>query len=82
MPFTPFHFGPSLGFGLPLKKYVHVPTFAVANVILDVEPFLALVLGLNYPLHGYVHTFLIAFFIGIFLGYTMFLLERFLHSFF
>jgi hypothetical protein len=23
MPFTPFHFGPALGLGLPLRKYVH-----------------------------------------------------------
>jgi len=82
MPFTPFHFGPSLVFGLPLRNHAHVPTFMVANVILDIEPFLVLVLGLWYPLHGYLHTFLVAFFVGIILGYTMFLLERFFRSFF
>lgn len=76
MPFTPFHFGPALGFGLPLRKYVHLPTFLVANVIVDVEPFLVFFLDLNYPLHGYLHTFLLAFFVGLTLGYVMFLLER------
>ena len=76
MPFTPFHFGPALGFGLPLRKYIHVPTFILANVIVDVEPFLVLFLGLRYPLHGYVHTFILAFFVGLTLGYVMFLLER------
>ena len=79
MPFTPFHFGPALGFGLPLRKYIHAPTFILANVILDVEPFLVLFYGLRYPLHGYLHTFFLAFFVGLALGYTMFLLERFLH---
>ena len=79
MPFTPYHFGPALGFGLPLRKYMHAPTFILANVIVDVEPFLVLFLGLRYPLHGYLHTFLLAFFVGLALGYVMFRLERFLH---
>lgn len=43
MPFTLYHLGPSLGLGLPLRKYVHAPTFILANVIVDVEPFLVLV---------------------------------------
>ena len=79
MPFTPFHFGPALGFGLPLRKYLHVPTFLVANVIVDVEPLLVLVLGLNYPLHGYLHTFLFASLTGLSLGYVVFSFDRFLY---
>jgi hypothetical protein len=78
MPFTPFHLGPALGFGLPLRKYLHVPTFLVANIFVDVEPFLVLSLGLDYPLHGYLHTFIVAFILGLALGYAMFLLERIL----
>ncbi len=78
MPFTPFHFGPALGFGLPLRKYLHVPTFLVANVIVDIEPLLVLVLGLNYPLHGYLHTFVFASLTGLALGYVMFSIDRFL----
>ena len=79
MPFTPFHFGPALGFGLPLRRYIHLPTFIVANVIVDLEPFLVIVLGLigKYPLHGYLHTFILAFPLGIALAYVMFLLEGF-----
>ncbi len=76
MPFTPYHLGPALGFGLPLRKYLHVPTFIVANIIVDVEPFLVLFLGLRYPLHGYLHTFVLAFLLGLALGYTMFLFEK------
>jgi membrane-bound metal-dependent hydrolase YbcI (DUF457 family) len=76
MPFTPFHLGPALAIGLPLRKYLHAPTFLVANVIVDVEPFLVLVFGLQYPLHGYLHTFFLAFFVGLVVGYLMFRLER------
>jgi hypothetical protein len=80
MPFTPFHLGPAVGFGLPLRKYIHTPTFILANVVVDVEPFVVLFLGLRYPLHGYLHTFFLAFLLGLALGYTMLLLEKPLHS--
>jgi len=81
LPFTPFHLGPALAIGLPLRKYIHAPTFILANVLVDVEPLLVLVLGLNYPLHGYLHTFLLAAFLGIGLGLVMFFLEKFLRPF-
>lgn len=58
MPFTPFHLGPGLLFGLLLLSYVDFPTFLLANVIVDIEPFLVLSLNLNYPLHGFLHSFL------------------------
>ena len=58
MPFTPFHFGPGLLFGLLLLNYIDFPTFLLANVIIDIEPILVLSLKLNYPLHGILHSFL------------------------
>jgi len=64
---------------LPLRRYLHVPTFLVASVIVDVEPLLVLVLGLSYPLHGYLHTFLFASLTGMTLGYVMFSLDRLLN---
>ena len=76
MPFTPFHLGPALALGLPLRSHIHTPTFLLANIIVDVEPFLVLFLGLRYPLHGYLHTFLLAIPLGFLLGYVMFFLER------
>ena len=79
MPFTPFHLGPALSLGLPFRKYIHAPTFIVANVAVDIEPLLMLLLRLNYPLHGYLHTFISAFFFGLAIGFTMFYLEKFLH---
>ncbi len=58
MPFTPYHLGPALLFGLLFLSFIDFPTFLVANVIVDIEPFLALTLNLNYPLHGFFHSFL------------------------
>jgi len=57
MPFTPFHLGPGLLFGLLFLSFIDFPTFLVANVIVDVEPFLVLALNLDYPLHGFFHSF-------------------------
>jgi membrane-bound metal-dependent hydrolase YbcI (DUF457 family) len=75
MPFTPFHMGPALALGLPFRRYLHVPTFIVGNVVLDVEGLLVIVFGLNYPLHGYLHTLLLAVAVGLLLGFVMFKLE-------
>lgn len=58
MPFTPYHFGPALFVGLLFLGFVDFPTFLVASVIVDVEPFLVLALNLNYPLHGFFHSLL------------------------
>jgi len=57
MPFTPFHLGPALLFGLLLFPYLDLPTFLVSNVIVDLEPFLILFLGLPRPLHGPFHSY-------------------------
>ena len=58
MPFTPYHFGPALILGLLLLSFIDFPTFLVASVIVDIEPFLVLALNLDYPLHGFFHSLL------------------------
>jgi membrane-bound metal-dependent hydrolase YbcI (DUF457 family) len=58
MPFTPYHLGPGLFIGLLFLAFIDFPTFLVASVIVDVEPFLVLAFNLNYPLHGFFHSFL------------------------
>lgn len=58
MPLTPFHFGPALLLGLVFFSYLDFPTFLVASVIIDVEPILVVSLRLDYPLHGFFHSFL------------------------
>jgi hypothetical protein len=37
MPFTPYHFGPSGFVGLLFRRWVDVPVFIAANVLIDVE---------------------------------------------
>ncbi len=68
MPFTPFHFGPSGAVSLPLGKYVDVPVFVLASVVVDIEPLLVMVYGLDYPLHGYCHTLLVGSLVGLLWG--------------
>ncbi|MHA1506068.1 MAG: DUF4184 family protein [Candidatus Asgardarchaeia archaeon] len=58
MPFTPFHLGPSSLIAIIFHKYLDILAFLIGSVIVDLEPFLVMVLGLEYPLHGYFHTFL------------------------
>jgi len=58
MPLTPFHLGPGLLIGLLLLSWIDFPTFLVASVIVDVEPIVVLAFGLDYPLHGFFHSFL------------------------
>ena len=37
MPFTPYHFGPSGFAGLLFRRWVNVPVFIAANVLIDIE---------------------------------------------
>ena len=58
MPFTPFHLGPAVLIGFILLRYLDLPTFIVASVLVDLEPLAVLVFGLPGPLHGFFHSFL------------------------
>jgi len=51
MPFTPYHFGPSAFIGLSLKRWLDVPAFILANVVVDIEVLFA---G-AWPHHQYWH---------------------------
>ena len=68
MPFTPYHFGPHSCVALVFKRYINLPVFVLANVVVDFEPLAVMVFNLNYPLHGYCHTFLLGSVLGIIWG--------------
>ena len=68
MPFTPFHFGPSALVSLPLRKYIDVPVFVLANVAIDFEPLVVMVFDLNYRAHEHFHNFLFGALVGILWG--------------
>ena len=71
MPFTPFHLGPALFFGLILLRYVNFPTFIASSIVLDIEGLLVLLLNLDYPLHGFFHSFLGGSVVAVFLAFLM-----------
>lgn len=58
MPLTPFHIGPAIFFGMLFSRYLNFPALIVSSVIVDIEPFLVIVLGLDYPMHGFFHSLL------------------------
>jgi hypothetical protein len=76
MPFTPFHLGPALFFGLVLFAFIDFPTFLVANVIVDLEPFVVIFFGLDYPLHGFFHSFIGGTIVAVILAFVMFRLSN------
>ena len=57
MPFTPFHFGPALLFGLLFSSIFDLLTLLIASVIPDVEPFCILLFHLSGSLHGFFHSY-------------------------
>lgn len=65
MPFTPFHFGPHSALAFPLRRTIDLPVFIGANIIVDVEPLLVMIFNLDYPLHGYCHSFLLGGLLGL-----------------
>ena len=65
MPYTPYHFGPSGFISLALRKWLDIPVFVLANVIVDLEVLIILQLRLGYPIHRYAHTLLLGAVAGI-----------------
>jgi membrane-bound metal-dependent hydrolase YbcI (DUF457 family) len=74
MPFTPYHFGPAALIGFPLKRWIDIPVFVLANVVIDLEPLAVMLFGLEYPLHGYIHTYLFGGLVGLAWGFAAYLL--------
>jgi len=68
MPFTPYHFGPSGFIGLVFRKWIDVPVFVLANVIVDVEVLVTAFFRFGPPYHRYCHTLLIGAAVGALWG--------------
>ena len=56
MPITPLHFGAALPFELALRDRFSTTAFVVANIVMDIQPVLALGLGVPIAVHGWTHT--------------------------
>ena len=77
MPYTPFHFGPSGFIGLVFRKWIDIPVFVLANVIVDIEVLVIMLLGIGWPVHRYCHTLLIGAAVGVVWGLAACLLRNF-----
>ena len=58
MPFTPFHWGPSSWLGLLLFRFINIGAFLAGSVIVDIEPLLVMLFNFDYPLHGFLHSYI------------------------
>ncbi len=68
MPVTPYHFGPSSLIGLVFKRWIDLPVFLLANVVVDLEVLVIWAFGLGYPVHRYCHTLLAGGIVGALWG--------------
>jgi len=68
MPFTPYHFGPSGFIGLVFRRWLDIPVFVLANVVVDIEVLVVMLFNLGWPRHRYCHTFLIGAAVGALWG--------------
>lgn len=64
MPVTPYHFGPSGFVGLFFRKWLDIPVFVLANVVVDIE----VLLYRHWPAHRYAHTLLVGAAVGAIWG--------------
>ena len=58
VPLTPYHLGPGLLLWVFFLRRLDLLTVLVASVIVDIEPFVVILLSLEYPLHGFFHSFM------------------------
>jgi membrane-bound metal-dependent hydrolase YbcI (DUF457 family) len=76
MPFTPYHVGPALLVALIMYPLLDIPTFIVANLILDIEPLFNLLFS-NNRLHGQFHSLTFGLIPAIILAALMHFSRRF-----
>lgn len=79
MPFTPFHLGPALLFGIVLFRWLDFPTFLAANVIVDTRAVLVFFGVHNGRLHGPLHTFVFGTILALVLSVSVYSAKPFLN---
>jgi membrane-bound metal-dependent hydrolase YbcI (DUF457 family) len=72
MPFTPFHFGVNALPGLASGNRFDLASLILANVAIDIEPLLAILVFPDMMLHGIGHTFLVGGAAGLAAGALVF----------
>lgn len=77
MPFTPYHFGPSGFIGLLLRRWLDVPVFVAANILIDIEVLADRYIAPGWPVHQlwHFHTLLIGGLVGAIFGACIYYLK-------
>lgn len=79
MPFTPFHWGPALLFGLLFFSFFDLFSLLISSVIVDIEPFYNLYTHRSgVRLHGFLHTYLGATLISVPLSLVLYLFRDYI----
>ena len=60
MPFTPYHFGINGAVASIRLKHIDILSCILANIVIDIQPFLVIYFGFNINLHGISHTLIFA----------------------
>lgn len=79
MPFTPFHLGPAFLLGQIFEKRINLISILLGSVIIDVRATYCLFAGCR-PLHGPLHTFLMATIIVFLLTWLIFTQRQWLQK--
>ena len=66
--------------GLLFLNFIDFPTFLIASIIVDIEPFIVLFFNLDYPLHGFFHSFLGGTIVALLLTVVMSKIRRYFSS--
>ncbi len=80
MPFTPYHLGPALLFGLLLFPIVDITALLLSSVLVDVEPLYVIMFAPGLPLHGILHTYIGATGIAILNAVIVWSLRNWIHQ--
>ena len=75
MPITPYHFGPGLLLRAVAPRHFSLTAFVAANVAIDLESGYFLLTG-GWPVHRWLHTFLLGTLLGVAVGYLVHRLRR------
>ena len=77
MPFTPYHFGPSGFIGLLFRRWLDVPVFVLANVLVDIEVLADQYIQPGWPVHQmwHFHTLLAGGLVGAVFGAIVYFLK-------
>ncbi|MEM3703118.1 MAG: hypothetical protein QXX79_01655 [Candidatus Bathyarchaeia archaeon] len=59
-----------------MRRKLNWPTLILSSIIVDLEPLIAIVAGLDYPIHGLLHTFLASILAGALVGFILYLVRE------